>query len=93
MCILPPNEDNCLSHPVLQILAIGRRCSEAEESGESTDGISAQVDNEIGRIRDLPANKMLPVYKRENIQKCWNFMTKQEGIKLNGLNVPCEFGG
>eukprot|EP00656_Telonema_subtile_P038775 TRINITY_DN43957_c0_g1_i2.p1 TRINITY_DN43957_c0_g1~~TRINITY_DN43957_c0_g1_i2.p1 ORF type:complete len:660 (+),score=208.67 TRINITY_DN43957_c0_g1_i2:77-2056(+) len=78
---------------MLQILATARRAEKATEAGQSTDGLGAQVHKEIGRIKDLPIQKMLPVFRRDNLNKCWSFMTKKENIKLGGVNVPSVMSG
>jgi hypothetical protein len=74
---------------MLQILASGKRIADAESAGQTPDpDIGKNVAHEIGRIRDLEPAKMLPVYRRDNLNKCWKFMSKSEKISLGGINVP-----
>jgi len=78
---------------MLQILASGKRIQEAEQAGVApSPTIGSDVAREIGRIKDLPAEKMLPVFRRDNLNKCWKFMTKTEKISLGGINVPSVMG-
>lgn len=76
---------------MLRILATARRVEEAKQNGQSTDGIAQEVGHYFRHVKDIRTDdgkKMLSVFCRENLNKCWRFMTQEENIKLGGVNVP-----
>jgi len=72
---------------MLRILATARRIDDAKQNGQPTENIAQETAHTFRHIKDVKG-KMLPVYCRENLNKCWRFMTAEENIKLGGVNVP-----